>query len=126
MTASHIKDDRYRVANTVAHEHRSTAMDDTSDKADADWALDAPAGELIAFVWYCGDDWCGCSEAQIRHIVKRNASGGIHTSRTLWSGKFRSDHEFGATTDLNREAARLRRKHHDLRRRIFWPWSRKA
>jgi len=35
MTASHIKDDRWR-ANTFAHEHRSTAMDDKAERYPAE------------------------------------------------------------------------------------------
>ena len=40
-----------------------TSLDGTQGD---DWIAAVPeGGKLVASVWDCGDDWCGCSEAQI-------------------------------------------------------------
>ena len=94
-----------------------------------DWALAAPLGEIIAYVWDCGDGYCNCTEAQIVHVIERNQYGGWQESAVVWRGQFHRDSEGyldgGSWTDLNREAKRLRRHHHDLYQRISWPWDRK-
>jgi hypothetical protein len=96
-----------------------------------DWAESyepAPTRMRIeAYVWYCGDDWCNCSEAVLEEITP-NPRVGLPwiERRRLWEGEFRTDGEQGATTDLNREAARLRRHHNALFHQIEWPWDRTA
>ncbi len=70
-------------------------------------------------MWWCGDYDCDCTEARIVAIDGYE--------RTLvWEGEFRSEGEPGATTELNRVAQLLRRHHHDVYRRISWPWDRKG
>lgn len=96
-----------------------------SDTHDVDWADDAPTGEIFASVWYCEDD-CGCSEASIYHVAERNRDGGIFRSTVLWRGTYHIEYELGATTELNREARRLRKHHNELFHRISWPWDRRA
>jgi hypothetical protein len=93
--------------------------------AEPDWALTAPDGELIAEVWWCGDDYCDCTQARIVHVV-RNRHGGRYESTALWHGTYATEGDWDTppTTELNREARRLRKHHHDLYRRISWPWDR--
>lgn len=99
--------------------------------AEPDWALTAPEGELFAYVWWCGDEECDCTQAQIVHIIERNIYGGWRQSKVVWNGNFISgdydSYHRSSTpnTELNREARRLRKHHHDLHRRISWPWDRK-
>jgi hypothetical protein len=83
-----------------------------------------PDHKLVARIWECEDD-CGCSQAQIYEVIERNDYGGVRDSRTVWAGKYRHEWEPGATADLNRVAARLRKQNRALRRRISWPWDRK-
>lgn len=95
--------------------------------AEPDWALTAPeTGELYAYVWWCGDEYCDCTQAQIVHIIERNQYGGWRESRVIWNGTYATegDWEVAPNTELNREARRLRKHHHDLYRRISWPWDR--
>lgn len=99
----------------------------------ADWADgDIPeGGKIQGFVWWCGDEDCDCTEAQIVWSDLSLRPVGI---RTLWSGTFRSGwpYEYGEgegrspSNELNREAARLRRHHNALFHRIEWPWDRKT
>lgn len=101
-----------------------------------DWA-DALADGLIAMrahVWWCGDDVCDCTQARIEGATRRGPGGSPWYEETLWTGTFRSGWpceydeseraEGGPTTELNREARRLRKRHHALYRRIEWPWDR--
>jgi hypothetical protein len=95
-----------------------------------DWAdQPIPSGGVIeAFVWWCGDEHCDCTEAQIRWRDLSLRPVGI---RTLWQGTFRSGWPYeyeprdgpSPSTELKREAARLRRKHNALFHRIVWPWN---
>ena len=84
--------------------------------AEPDWALTAPEGKLFAHVWWCGDEYCDCTQARI-----------VQGLRVVWNGTYATegDWEVAPTTELNREARRLRKHYHDLYRRISWPWDRK-
>lgn len=94
-----------------------------------DWALDVPAfGELHAHIWWCGDDWCDCTQARIVHIIQRSPGGGWMNTRTVWEGQYHVggwEYEVAPNTELNREAKRLRKHHNELFHRISWPWDRK-
>ena len=75
---------------------------------------------LVGYVWYCGDDWCGCTQAKISRRTRNKA--GYPNLQLVWEGEFYTDHEQGATTELNRTAQAMRRKCHDLYEQIEWPW----
>lgn len=94
----------------------------------SDWALDAPEGELFAYVWACDDD-CMCEQAQIV-LIERNSFGGWKKATIVWEGEYhvwemREPTDPEPTTELNREARRLRKHHNALFHRISWPWDRK-
>ena len=96
-----------------------------------DWALSAPAGgELHAYVWWCGDEDCDCTQARIVHVIERFPGGGWKRSSIVWEGEYHvygweDEDEVAPTTELNREAKRLRKHHNELFHRISWPWDRK-
>lgn len=93
-----------------------------------DWIDDVPTGGVLqGWVWQCGDE-CGCSQAQIRHVTGFNGTIPLGIT-VVWRGPFHTDGDEdvpspAAVTELNREAQRLRRHHHDVYRRIEWPWTR--
>jgi hypothetical protein len=44
---------------------------------------------LIASIWDCGDDWCGCTRPQVERITPNLESGYPWIRReTLWEGTF--------------------------------------
>lgn len=56
--------------------------------------------------------------------------GGWKKSSIVWEGEYHvygweDDDEVAPTTELNREARRLRKHHNELFHRISWPWDRK-
>lgn len=87
------------------------------------WVDDVPPDVLLRGVdWWCGDDWCNCSEARIESY-RRDRDPWIADLATVWTGDFHTDGEPGSSTELNRMAQHLRRHHHDLYARIRWPWT---
>lgn len=97
-----------------------------------DWTANVPTdGKLVATVWWCGDEYCDCTQAQIQHWVRNQNDTRFVPGTTLWWGTFHTDgtgwvDDLSSTTELNREARRLRKKHNELFHRIEWPWDRKA
>jgi hypothetical protein len=79
----------------------------------------------MAEVWWCGDEWCDCTEARITSYLL--AFPGRRDIRNEWEGAFMTDGEGHdvASTELNRMAQHLRRHHHDFYRLVQWPWDRK-
>ena len=46
----------------------------------------------IAYIWWCGDDWCDCTQPVVEN-VQPNLKGGIPgvvTRERVWSGTFHS------------------------------------
>ena len=78
---------------------------------------------LVGHVWYCGDDYCNCSQANI--TMRRKNEHGFYNPHTIWEGKFYSDGDGWSktSTELNRMAAHLRKRHNEFYHRIQWPWS---
>ena len=100
------------------------------------WVTDVPDGEiLVGYVWYCGDEWCDCSEPRINSYKPGDFNGPLMLNpKRVWSGTFQTDGDGwrdanqykdapSSTTELNRMAQHLRRHHHDLYARIRWPWA---
>jgi len=82
----------------------------------------AGGAPLVGYIWYCGDDWCGCAEPRIALRHPRGFAG-----TTIWTGTFQTDHEYRlAQTELNQTAQAMRRRCHDLYERVEWPWDRKG
>jgi hypothetical protein len=77
--------------------------------------------DIIARVWWCGDDWCDCTQAQITarfcNIVVPNAV----VLHTLWRGEFHTDGEQGAVAELDAKRAEMEAVEPQLARRITWP-----
>ena len=103
---------------------------------DGDWAEHVPDGLLAmrAQVWRCGDEVCDCTQARIEGATQRGPGGSPWYEHALWMGTFRTGWPYeygeaeraegGPTTELNREARRLRKRHNALYHRIEWPWDR--
>lgn len=104
--------------------------------SDDEWAEHVPEGIIAmrAHVWWCGDEVCDCTQARIEGAARTNTYRQRLWDVTLWTGTFRSGWpyeydeaeraEVGPTTELNREARRLRKRHNALYHRIEWPWDR--
>jgi len=90
----------------------------------ADEFVVEPDTVMRAEVWEC-DDTCLCAQAQIVS-GQRTPAGGMRVDRTLWRGEYHIEWEGSPTTELNREARRLRKHHNELFHRISWPWDRKS
>lgn len=83
-------------------------------------------GDLfVGHVWYCGDEYCNCSQAKI--TLRRKNENGFYNSHVIWEGKFYTDGEGWSktNTELNRMAAHLRKRHNEFFHRVQWPWSAK-
>ena len=47
---------------------------------------------IVASMWYCGDDYCDCTQPVIERITPNHAAGYPWIRReTLWSGTFLTD-----------------------------------
>jgi hypothetical protein len=82
-----------------------------------------PVPRVEGYVWWCGDEWCDCTQAQIERVVPNPNWPGTVLRTVIWSGTFYSGGEAGATTELNRVAGLMRRRCHDLYAQIWWPWN---
>ena len=83
-----------------------------------------PLIRTVGEVWYCGDDWCGCTQAQITEIYRNlkpppGAPQAV-VRVTVWEGEFRTDHEPGAEADLRARRDELRLADPDAAARIKW------
>jgi hypothetical protein len=69
---------------------------------DAQWMAEhkGPLLRTIAEVWSCGDDYCGCTQAQIVELYDNLKAPGWVVRVPIWLGTFRTDHEPGATAEL--------------------------
>lgn len=80
-----------------------------------DWAQP----RIVASIWWCGDEWCDCTQPVIERITPNREVGYPWIRReTLWSGKFLS------CTSEHTEEERDRLQHEPLReecRRIGIP-----
>jgi hypothetical protein len=83
-----------------------------------------PLRRITGEVWYCGDDWCGCSQAQIvEHYANLKPPPGAPNAVVLiatWQGTFYSDHEPGAESELAAKRVQLRATDPALEARIEW------
>ena len=81
------------------------------------------ARRLRGFVWWCGDDYCDCTQATIE------ADDGLNpiyrcwrlNIRSLWQGEFHTNGEGGAHGDLGLIRLYLTEREPELAARIHWP-----
>jgi hypothetical protein len=78
-----------------------------------------PRPRLEAYVWWCGDEECDCTQPRIELV--HGVMGRVDRD-PLWVGTFRSGEE-GGRTELNQTAKKMRRVWPEAYRRIFWPWT---
>lgn len=79
---------------------------------------------LIAYVWWCGDYDCDCTQAQIL-LRGRNEHGFDVVLATVWEGEFRTFGESGAAAELWRVRKAMRSVLPEVERTIDWqldPW----
>lgn len=63
---------------------------------------------LFAHVWWCGDEWCDCTQAQIERVGPNRTAGPPFVIReSVWEGEFYTDGEQGAEADLQQHLAEL-------------------
>lgn len=87
--------------------------------------LDLRLGDrLTGYVWWCGDEWCNCSQAKIT-LRRKMDQIAFYENKDVWLGVFHSDGEGldEIHNSLNRMAQHLRRHHKEFYRRVQWPWS---
>lgn len=77
--------------------------------------------DIIAHVWWCGDDYCDCTQAQITARFHNVVVPHALVLRTLWEGEFHTDSEPGAEDELTAKRVELEATEPDLARRIAWP-----
>jgi hypothetical protein len=85
--------------------------------------IDDHKGDLIKTVgqvWACGDDECGCTEAQVVNIYLNRVTRDSLVRELVWSGDFHTDWESGAEEELDAYRAALRELDPELERRIEW------
>ena len=76
-------------------------MTDSGDSGQAVNPRRGPFKRLVAYVWRCGDDWCGCSQACIDAQYANASDQRFIWSERLWEGEFYTDHEPGAQDELD-------------------------
>ena len=62
---------------------------------------------LLALVWWCGDDICDCSQAQIEQIFPNPVGRPWILRERVWQGPFYTHGEQGAEADLKRHLDEL-------------------
>lgn len=74
-----------------------------------------------AIVWYCGDEVCGCYQAQIHNLYQNKVTRSSVVFEHVWEGTFRTDHDYPTCAeelaDYRRE---LKKTHPELEARIHW------
>lgn len=74
---------------------------------------------LVGRVWYCGDDYCDCSEPVIEAVFDNSRVTGV-VRVALWVGDFRTDGDEGAMDDLLAVKTEIERADPPFARRIEW------
>ncbi len=77
---------------------------------------------LTAYVWYCGDDECGCSQPHIDALYRNPSDRRWIVRETLWEGSFRTDHEPGGEDELLILQAAMATFWPTAERSIAWGW----
>jgi hypothetical protein len=77
--------------------------------------------KTVAYVWWCGDDCCDCTQAVIVERYKNAKDPRFFVSVGVWEGEFHTDGEPGAAEELAAKRAALECADPDLAARIQWP-----
>jgi len=80
-------------------------------------------GELLrieGYVWYCGDDWCDCSEPVIAEVYANRLVPRAIIPIAIWQGTFRTDGEPGGEAELAAKREEMMATTPDQAARIEW------
>lgn len=93
----------------------------SSTEKDA-WHIDhqGPLVDVKGYIWWCGDNWCNCTQAKIVARFRNLADSRWIVPRLLWAGPFHTDGEPGALDELLTKRQRLRETEPDLEALIVW------
>lgn len=75
--------------------------------------------QTVGMVWECGDDECGCTEAQIVAYYE-NKVVRARVPITEWAGEFHTEHEGGADEELAAYRRALREGDPQREASIIW------
>jgi hypothetical protein len=77
---------------------------------------------FVAIAWWCGDEVCDCTQAQIDKVTPNVTAGYPWIARErVWEGEFFSDGEPGAREELRACRAFYERWLPEVAARIEWP-----
>lgn len=79
-----------------------------------------PLVEILGHVWWCGDDWCDCTRAQVVARFRNLTEPGWLVPRVLWQGEFHTDGETGARGELRAKRGELEAAEPELAAHITW------
>lgn len=77
---------------------------------------------LVGYVWGCGDDECGCTQATIEALHRNPTDPRFITRTPVWCGTLHIDHEPGAETELDNTRRAMADAWPDAERSIAWGW----
>lgn len=81
-----------------------------------------PLVDIIAEVWWCGDEWCNCTQAQIVARFRNLFDSRWIVPVRIWSGEFYTDGDVsGATDELSAKQAEVLSTEPEMAARITWP-----
>jgi hypothetical protein len=83
-------------------------------------AHQGPLIDIVGQVWWCGDDWCDCSQAQIVARFSNIIDPRFLVLRTLWQGEFHTDGETGAGEELSAKRSELQDAEPAIAARVRW------
>lgn len=112
-----------RIPGTVASSARPVKSGDTlPGMATEAWLAEhkGPLRDVIGKVWYCGDDYCDCTQAEIVERYENKTAPGWIVPVCIWQGEFHTDGEPGANEELAAKREELRKTDPDLAARIKW------
>lgn len=78
-----------------------------------------PFKRVIAYVWSCEDDWCGCTMACIDAQYATASNQRFIWSERVWEGEIHTDYEPGAQEELDAIEAAMRTAWPEAAARIF-------
>lgn len=80
----------------------------------------------VGQVWYCDDDYCNCSQAQVIDVFKNKTEWRDYFGQRwvvhlgVWEGKFYTDGELGAAEELRAYRLALREADPEREAAIQW------